>query len=172
MNVVFAVAGVRRPSVESLARRGVHAALRRGRVPRGVGEMHVVWTSVPRIRALNRRFRGTGRATDVIAFRHPRGGRTADPAPFLLPPGALDSLGELHVCVPQARSNARRFGASVEEELVRLVVHGTLHLLGYTDYRPAPRRRMWSVQEAILRRLFPGRSLAGEAPAADPHDDR
>jgi probable rRNA maturation factor len=48
----------------------------------------------------------------------------------------------------------------VEEELLRYVAHGILHLLGYDDHRPADKKRMWSRQERELRRILKTRSDA------------
>jgi probable rRNA maturation factor len=115
--------------------------------------LNVVWVSRRRIRALNRRFRGKSRFTDVIAFRYPERGREL--AGFVLPPGGTPVFGDLFICPEQARLNARRFGATFREELLRLCVHGTLHLLGYTDYVPREKKRMWAVHERILGGLRP-----------------
>ena len=108
----------------------------------------MVWAARPRVRALNRRFRGKNRFTDVIAFRY---GGPGDP---FFPVEKSRVFGDLYIAVGQARLNAKVFGVSLEEELVRLVVHGTLHLLGYTDYVPKEKKKMWAVQEKILARLF------------------
>jgi probable rRNA maturation factor len=122
-------------SLEAAARRGALRALRRGKA-RGPGVLNVVWTSRGRLLALNRRFR----RTDVPP---PGPGRRPAAPPF----------GDLYIAVPQARANARRFGAGLREELIRLVVHGTLHLLGYTDYAPRAKKVMWTEQEKIVRAL-------------------
>lgn len=145
MNLRFSTLGVRRPAAEFWAERGVRAAL--GPLRRRPGELNVVWTTRAALRRMNRRFRGTDRFTDVIAFRHdPAPGerrRPMDGAPF----------GDLFIAVDQARLNARRFGVTVNEEIVRLAVHGTLHLRGHTDYEPGPRARMWARQEPLVRRV-------------------
>lgn len=148
MKIVCAAMGAPRPAAEALAVRGARAALRRGR-PVG-SEMQIVWTNRARLRVLNRRFRGKNRFTDVIAFRYP-GERGASP---FSPAARRGPFGDLYIAVDQARRNARRFGCPWDEEIVRLAVHGTLHLLGHTDYTPGPRRRMWAVQEPIVRRLM------------------
>ncbi|HRY28744.1 MAG TPA: rRNA maturation RNase YbeY [Elusimicrobiota bacterium] len=134
--------GVRAPLPLRLARRAVSETLRSaGR--REPLDVNVVWVSAPRIRALNRRFRSTDRGTDVISFRYDADKEFPSPA----------VSGDLFVCVGRARYNARRFHVSVEEEAVRLLVHGTLHLLGFTDYVPVEKKKMWRRQEGIVRRL-------------------
>ena len=81
------------------------------------------------IRRANRRFLGHDHATDVLAFPH----------------------GEIVVSTPTARAEARRRGIAAEEELLRYVAHGVLHLLGYRDKTTAARKRMWARQERYLR---------------------
>lgn len=95
------------------------------------------------IRALNRAHLRRNGLTDVIAF----GFRRARPnAPI---------LGDVYIAPDVARASARANGVSVREEIVRLVVHGTLHVLGYdhpaTDARV--RSPMWRKQERLVRRL-------------------
>lgn len=152
VNLQFIREAGRLPGIEQEARRAVSAALR-GEGVRGRRRICVVWTSRERLRRLNRCFRGANRFTDVIAFRYGPENKTGGKSSFHLPASPLSSqiFGDLYIAVPQARLNARRFDVPLEEELVRLVVHGTLHLLGYTDYVPRKRREMWEVQERILR---------------------
>lgn len=150
IKVAFASEGVRAPDIAAPARRAVLAVLRHERVRTPHPELlNIVWVSRTRIRALNRRFRGKSRFTDVIAFRYPERGREL--AGFILPPDGTPVFGDLYICPEQARLNARRFGVAFREELVRLCVHGTLHLLGYTDYVPKEKKKMWAVQERILK---------------------
>ncbi len=92
------------------------------------------------IRALNRRFLGHDYATDVLAF-----------------PLGTDLFGEVVISAEYAAAEARRRGIPVREELLRYVVHGILHLLGYDDRRAADRRRMWARQERELRRFLGAR---------------
>jgi probable rRNA maturation factor len=94
------------------------------------------------IRRLNREFLKHDRATDVIAF----------------PLGDGGVFGEVVVSGETARREARARGLPPEEELLRYVAHGILHLLGYDDHAPADRERMWKRQEAELRRLGAGRA--------------
>ena len=145
MKVTCATWGTRAPASVSLAVQGVRRALlTAGPLP--AGELHLVWTTRVRLRQMNRRFRRTDRFTDVISFRYETD--TEDRSrPY----------GDLYIAVDQARLNARRFGVTAREEIVRLAVHGALHLLGYTDYTPAARRCMWAVQEPIVQSLL-GRS--------------
>jgi len=51
------------------------------------------------------------------------------------------------VNLDKARDQAREWGVSRSNEVARLVIHGTLHLLGYDDQRPLDARRMLSREE-------------------------
>jgi len=123
---------------------------------KGPVELSVDITGHKRIRELNRRFRGVDRTTDVISFRnddpHPgrRGGRP-------LPSGEgprqprVRVQGDLAINVHQAALQAKKMRHSTCREMRLLLIHGILHLLGYTDYEPRPRRRMFKRQNALLR---------------------
>jgi probable rRNA maturation factor len=101
------------------------------------------------MRRLNRRATGRRGLTDVLAFALPQ------------PDGAL--LGDVYICPAAAQrwvQNGGRRGkgeeGSVDEELMRLAVHGTLHVLGY-DHPEGPgrlRSAMWRRQERYVRRLL------------------
>jgi probable rRNA maturation factor len=93
---------------------------------------------------LNRRYLGHHGATDVISFGLGRNGRRGP------------VVGDVYICPEIARDNARRQGVSAQEELLRLVVHGTLHVLGYEHPRNATlsNSRMWRKQERVLGRVI------------------
>jgi len=93
---------------------------------------------------LNHRYLGQHRPTDVISFGLGRAGKR----------GAI--VGDVYICAEIARANARRQGISAGEELLRLVVHGTLHVLGH-DHPTGSKRTtssMWRRQERILARVI------------------
>ena len=95
------------------------------------------------MRRLNRRATGRRGLTDVIAFTLPQ------------PDGAI--LGDVYICPAAARAFVAHHGTgALREELVRLAVHGTLHVLGY-DHPDGPgrtRSTMWQRQERYVRRLM------------------
>ena len=125
-------------SAERLTDAG-RAVLRAERVKSGL--LSLTLLSAPRMAALNRKHLGHAGATDVISFG------------FRDPQGAV--IGDVYICPAVAARNARRFGVGVREELLRLVVHGTLHVLGH-DHPTGDAREsspMWKRQERILARL-------------------
>jgi probable rRNA maturation factor len=93
---------------------------------------------------LNRRYLGHRGPTDVISFGLGRQGRRGP------------VVGDIYICPEIARANAKRQAVSSQEELLRLVVHGTLHTLGYDHPEGATRTAspMWRRQERILARVI------------------
>lgn len=105
----------------------------------------VVVTDNESVTTLNRQYRGTDAPTDVLSF-------TAD-----APPVKLDDeppyLGDLIIAYPYAATQAEREGYDLGDSLALLVVHGTLHLLGYDHDTLENRARMWAAQEDVMRAL-------------------
>jgi len=134
---------VRRLSVSrALVQKAAVATLRSDKVKDAM--LSITFVGRAAISRLNRRYLGHHGATDVISFGLGRVGRR----------GAV--VGDVYICVEVARENARRQGISAGEELLRLVVHGTLHVLGH-DHPGGQQRttsRMWRKQERILARVL------------------
>lgn len=112
-------------------------------------------TFIPRraIAALNRKHLGHRGATDVISFELGQGGI------------GTTAVGDIYIAPDVARVNAREHGIPVTEELARLVVHGTLHVLGYS-HPEGPRSNrtassMWQRQERLLRRALASDARTG-----------
>lgn len=94
------------------------------------------------MRQMNLRHKGHDFPTDVISFALPD------------PRGGL--IGDLYICRWQAEREARRRGLPLREELARLVVHGTLHILGWDHEDGAGREAstMWVRQERYLKGIL------------------
>ncbi len=103
-----------------------------------------------RMARINRQARGKNQPTDVLSF----------PAPKVFQKQGF--LGELVICVPVLREQAREQGHSIAEELDILLVHGVLHLLGYDHERgPAAARKMAKMELKILSILSNQPSYTG-----------
>lgn len=124
----------------------VEAAVRHVLRAEGVdsAEISVALVGDGEIAALNARYLAHEGPTDVISFHlHERG----DPP-----------LGDVYVGVEQAARQAAGYGVGADEEVLRLAVHGTLHVLGYEhpegdDRAASP---MFARQEALLREVLSG----------------
>ena len=68
--------------------------------------------------------------------------------------------GELFICVDDAIAQAKHFNTNWQAEVVRYIVHGVLHLLGYDDLKPALRRKMKRAENRLMGRLAKRFSLA------------
>ena len=101
--------------------------------PRAAGEVSIALVSDARMRALNRKYRGKDKTTDVLAFAEDQG------------------LGDLVIATGVARRQAAEAGHSYQSELRVLALHGLLHLLGYDHHDRRDHGRMARL-EARLRR--------------------
>jgi probable rRNA maturation factor len=117
------------------------AALRAERV--GNALLSITLLDRAAIARLNRKHLNHTGATDVISFGFERA-TPSDPV-----------IGDIYICPDVARANAHERGVSAREELTRLVVHGTLHVLGHEhpDDESRETSDMWARQERVLKRL-------------------
>jgi probable rRNA maturation factor len=136
--------GVRVP----VARARVQAAAERVLRAERVRDAHVNVTFLDdrRMAALNRKHLGHRGTTDVISFGFAPAAKG----------GPL--TGDIYIAPAQARRNALAHGVRIRDELLRLVVHGILHVTGHDH--PAGELRyaspMWRRQERVLRQLLAG----------------
>lgn len=139
--VDVSAAGVRVPLSRARVAELARAVLRAEKVRDAM--LSITFVSARDIATLNRRHLGHAGPTDVIAFAL---GRIAGGGPV---------VGDVYVSPEVARDNARRHGVGVRDEIARLVVHGTLHVLGY-DHPDGEERvasAMWRRQERLLARF-------------------
>ena len=119
------------------------ASLAAGRRAAG-RELGVCMVGAAESRRLNARYRGRDRATNVLSFA---------PAALGGPAGRAAPLGELVICPRVLAAEARSQAKTLRAHWAHLVVHGTLHLIGYDHARAADARRMERREIAVLRRL-------------------
>jgi probable rRNA maturation factor len=103
-------------------------------------EIAIMLCDDERIAELNGRYRGKDSPTDVLSFPREEGS-----------PGE-PVAGDIAISLPALRRNALSYGASDNEELKRLVVHGILHLAGM-DHGRGKSGKMLALQETLLKRL-------------------
>ena len=117
-----------------------------------------------RIRKLNKMYRGKNRVTDVLSFgdksvlpylakAFPRLKKSANMV-FVNPPDGVKRLGEIIICYPYAKKQARRENHSLEKELTVLLIHGILHLLGYEHTKDIEKaEEMEGIEKDILNKI-------------------
>ena len=128
----------RSPIPPSVVRRTVRAVLRG---ERRAARVSITFLGLERMRSLNLRYKGQDRPTDVLAFslHQPQG----------------SPVGDVYVCARVAAGEARARRLPLRQEVIRLIVHGTLHALGY-DHPEGPARErsaMWRRQERYVGAL-------------------
>lgn len=128
------------PGAKAAVRRAVEAALRDGHV--NDGDIGIVLADDDRIQALNKSFRGTDKATNVLAFPAPKHAGNG-PKP----------IGDLVIAYETLAREAERDGKTAEHHLMHLAVHGTLHLLGFDHIDEAEAEAMEARERAILAGL-------------------
>jgi len=99
------------------------------------------------IHQINRDYRNVDRVTDVISFAFNDDKNPADQINSL---EVQKMLGEILICLPQAKRQAAEIGNTLERELSFLFTHGLLHLLGYDHMTPEDEAIMFPLQEKIL----------------------
>lgn len=106
-------------------------------------QLSVLLVGRDHIRRLNSRFAGDDYATDVLAF------------PMMEEDEGSLLLGDVILCPSVGEANAGKLGHSLQEELDALIVHGTLHLLGYDHQGNDDRAKMERRQSEVLASFTP-----------------
>ena len=114
-------------------------------------ELSITLTDDKNIHALNKKYRGIDRATDVLSFAF----RESDEPAVI---GAdFEILGDVIISLERAKVQAEEFGHSFLREVIFLEVHGLLHLLGYDHIADDERQEMEAEQRFIMAKLEIGR---------------
>ena len=107
-------------------------------------ELSILLVDDSKIKELNKAYLKRNRPTDVIAFpQYEQKTKTLHP----------QLLGDVVISVETAKRQALRMGHSFEKELIVLLIHGILHLLGYEDKTCEKRKKMNEKQKQILKHL-------------------
>ncbi len=108
----------------------------------GLGILFVTDTE---IQELNRQYRGKDKPTDVLSFSQVEG----------LPAAHNTELGDIVISAARAKAQRKKFGTTFNQEILRLLIHGTLHLVGYDHENVPPREgaRMRKKELEIFRKL-------------------
>jgi probable rRNA maturation factor len=105
-----------------------------------IKKYHISFTMISdiAIKRMNRKFRKVNRITDVISF-------LVSEEHF---------MGDIYISSNRPKINAKKYSMSFEKELCYLVIHGILHLEGFTDYDVRNKTLMFSKQDKIFKCLF------------------
>lgn len=133
-------ASLNRPAVKRL----VSLTLRRAGWSGSAAALSVALVNDRQIKRLNHRYRGLNKPTDVLSFEYGGGPAVGNQA------GQPQQLGEIVISMETVRRQASANRRLVSVELALMVVHGTLHLIGY-DHRDSKEEAvMFGRQQDIL----------------------
>ncbi|MCP0886190.1 rRNA maturation RNase YbeY [Ligilactobacillus sp. WILCCON 0076] len=114
-------------------------------------EMSVTLMDNEHIHAINKKYRGVDKATDVISFAIEE---ESDEMPIILPEDVdfaiPKNIGDIMVSMQKVKEQAEYLGHSENRELGFLVLHGFLHLNGYDHMRAEDEKEMFGLQREIL----------------------
>ncbi len=107
-------------------------------------EISLSFVTPARMQALNKQYRKKDRPTDVLSFSSREAAL----------PKALQaqssSWGDVVICPAYAKGEAKRRSLPLREELVRLLIHGVLHLAGYDHATEEDELKMFGIQERLV----------------------
>ena len=100
------------------------------------GDISFTFCSDSLLLDINKKFLRHNTLTDIITFQYP-----------------ADKLsGEIFISIPRVRENAKKFNVSIQQELYRVIIHGVLHLCGYTDKNNSDKVLMSKREDYYLKR--------------------
>jgi probable rRNA maturation factor len=101
-----------------------------------LGDLNFVFTSDERLLEINKEFLRHNYFTDVISFEN-NNGRIVN--------------GEIYISIERVRENAVKYKTKVRLEIIRVMIHGLLHLCGYRDETEEERKIMTGRQEGLVK---------------------
>ncbi len=103
------------------------------------GDLNFIFTDDKSLLEINREFLGHDYFTDVISFDYSEN-------------NLLN--GEVYISIETIIENARRFNVPRKQEIIRVMIHGVLHLCGYRDDNEENRKVMHGIQESKIKQFL------------------
>ncbi|HVO75971.1 MAG TPA: rRNA maturation RNase YbeY [Ignavibacteriaceae bacterium] len=111
-----------------------------------IDSLYINFISGNSILEVNREFLHHDYSTDVLTFNYSRPSRLR-----LAEAGSTKSLdAEILISIEDAETNSAKYGVSFNEEILRLVIHGILHLLGYNDINSEEKLEMKRIEDKLF----------------------
>ncbi len=106
----------------------------------GVVEINIVGDK--EMTELNFQYRGKKYPTDVLSFAWTEDKKIKSKL-----------LGQIYICLPQIKRQAKDYKIKEQEELSRMLIHGLLHLVGHDHIKSSMAKKMFKIQEGIIKEL-------------------
>ena len=128
-------------------------------IPNQSCQLSISFCNDETMRKVNHAYRGEDKITDVLSFSSefrgewqgiPLHKESNNIGEFVLPPDQPPTIGEVLICFPEVKRNAKRSRNSVTNEIALLVIHGILHALGYDHGNSLDKAKMWKIQKNAL----------------------
>lgn len=110
---------------------------------RKAGELNFIFCSDEHLLGINRQYLDHDTYTDIITFDYSKENPKQPVS------------GDIFISIDRVGENAEKFSKSFENELHRVIIHGTLHLLGYKDKTKAAKEEMTKEEDKCLKSLAP-----------------
>ena len=133
--ISFLTDNIKMPKLDRKAVRTWITAVVAGYDNRKVGRLNYIFCNDDRILDVNRQFLGHDYYTDIITFDYSE-------------PGVVS--GDMYISLETVKTNSSKFGTSYDEELMRVMIHGVLHLCGIDDKGPGERAVMEAAENRAL----------------------
>ena len=108
---------------------------------RTVGQLNFVFCSDSFLLSMNKQYLQHDTYTDIITFDYSSEDK------------GLPVSGDIYISIERVKENAVKFSKAFENELHRVIIHGTLHLLGYKDKTKAAKEEMTKQEDLCLKAL-------------------
>ena len=108
---------------------------------RKIAEVTIVFCDDNYLLSLNKQYLNHDTYTDIITFDYYKGDKEKP------------VCGDVFISIERVKENASKYSKTFENELHRVIIHGILHLLGYTDKSIASKKEMTKQENACLRIL-------------------
>ena len=102
---------------------------------RGTGDINIIFLDDEKLRKINIEYLSRDYYTDIITFDYSEGSILS---------------GDIFISVERVKENAERFNVDRNSELLRVIIHGILHLIGYTDTSDSEKQKMRLMEDKCL----------------------
>jgi len=107
-----------------------------------LGDLNYIFCSDDYLLSINRQFLQHDYYTDIITFDNSED--------YLLEKGREGVSGDIYISIDTVKANGTDYGEGFTREILRVIVHGLLHLTGYDDTTPAKQKKMTAAENAAL----------------------